>query len=334
MQILDVEKNLRNQINRINVKDELDAKRETQLITLNERFGKDKCRMFENSIYKGTDPTGTYPVLQFVETAEQDEMFNYYKATTASIPLCSNMPGRVVKILVQDHNTKTYLGLLQLSTDLLANSEKLAFFEADPRKHEKIKKSLRDNGANISICMPLQPFGFNYCGGKLLSMLAFSKEVHDYYLNKFDTQLKYLITTSIHGKSVQYSRVKYLKFIGYTSGYGTGHISSELLELMKSYLSMKSKKYDVKRMSNHTIANHIMRELKLKDNFLEHGQKRGIYIGLTGKDSIKYIKDPQKELKWQPDLLESTEDIFKNWIEKFAVKRKNHLLETGRFVKV
>jgi len=270
--------------------------------------------------------------MQFVESNEEHEMFDYYKTITASIPLCSNMPGRVLKILVKDRFTQKYLGLIQLSTDLLSNPEKLNYLEIDPVRNSKVINSLRDNGANISICMPLQPFGFNFCGGKLLTMLAFSTDVYGYYRTTFDVQLKYLITTSIHGKSVQYSRIKFIKFIGYTNGFGTGHISPNLLDLMKNYLSLRSKKYDIKRMSNHTIANHVMRELKLKNNILEHGQKRGIYIGITGKNSIRYFKNKGTDQNWNPDLLEPVETIFCNWLEKYATRRKNHLIKTERFL--
>ncbi len=270
--------------------------------------------------------------MQFVENDEQNEMFDYFKTITASVPLSSNMPGRVLKILVQDKYTKTYLGLIQLSVDLLVNDEKYKFLGIDPQHCKKYKSKLRDNGANISICIPLQPFGFNFCGGKLMAMLAFSDEVYEYYSKTFDVQLKYLMTTSINGKSVQYSRLKQLKFIGYTSGYGTGHLSSDLINSMKRYLTEKNQKLNVKRMSNHTIANHVMRELHLKSNILDHGQKRGIYIGKTGKDSIDYINDKVDTKRWEPNLTESVNTIYNTWLSKYALKRKKHLIKTGRFI--
>ena len=67
----------------------------------------------------------------------------------------------------------------------------------------RCKKKIRDSGANISICVPLHPFGFNFCGGKLLAMLAFSKEVYEYYYKK---NIKLIFKTlSIN---ISYSRIK------------------------------------------------------------------------------------------------------------------------------
>ncbi|MCK4979159.1 MAG: hypothetical protein KAS62_02130, partial [Candidatus Delongbacteria bacterium] len=201
----------------------------------------------------------------------------------------------------------------------------------NPQYCKKFKNKLRENGANISICIPLQPFGFNFCGGKLMAMLAFSDEVYEYYSRKFDIKLKYLLTTSLYGKSIQYSRLKQLKYIGLSSGYGTGHLSSDLINLMKEYLTVKNHKLNVKRMSNHTIANHVVRELRLKNNILDHGQKRGIYIGVTGSDSISFIKDKTGTHSWLPDLTKSVETIHNDWLNKYALKRKIHLIKTSRF---
>jgi hypothetical protein len=71
---------------------------------------------------------------------------------------------------------------------------------------------------NLSTCVGLQPFAFNYNGGKLLVKLAFSKEVMDKFYEKYNEQLLGIITTGLYGKSIQYDRLKELKFIGYTSG--------------------------------------------------------------------------------------------------------------------
>lgn len=136
-------------------------------------------------------------------------------------------------------------------------------------------------GVNISICVPLQPFGFNFCGGKLLAMLAFSNEVYDYYYNKYNTKIAYIMTTSINGKSIQYSKLKCLKYIGLTEGYGTGHIPDDIINDCKTFVIQKFPKYNIKKMSKHTILNLVIKTFHLNSNILQHDQKRGIYIGFT-----------------------------------------------------
>ena len=80
-------------------------------------------------------------------------------------------------------------------------------------------------------------------------------------------------------------------------------------------------------MSNHTIVNNVIKHLKLDPKILEHKQKKGIYIGMLGsKDFIKNNNE------WQPNLIEDIETIYKIWIDKYAIKRKTHLINTYRFL--
>ena len=158
-------------------------------------------------------------------------------------------------------------------------------------------------------------------------MLAFSKEVIDYYNSKFNIVLKYLITLSINGKSVQYSRLKELKFIGFTSGYGVTHISHDLVENMKEYLI--SEKVNIKNMSKHTIIVHAIKKLKLnEEEILNHNKKKGIYIGMVGDVSQDFLISKEYNYK---SSLDSMEDIFESYKEKYGIKRYKHLLSTKRF---
>jgi len=314
----------------INFDNNLKDIKNKQLIKLIQKLGLKKCEEYNGLIFIGHSPDKILPKLKFVETGKDEDLYDYYINVTSSIPQ-SKIPGRVLKILIYDELSKKYIGLLQLSIDLLLNDHKREFFNLDKNKYNRFKKRIRDNGANITVCVPLQPFGFNFCGGKLLAMLAFSKEVYQYYFQKYHVKLKYLITLSIHGKSIQYDRVKQLKFIGYTAGYGTGHLSKELIEMMKDYVKIIRPKHSIKKMSKCTIANIITQDLNLERNFLQHGKKRGIYIGVTGSKSIQYIKKEVCENEWKPDILKSIDDIYKYWLNRHAIKRKLHLIKTERF---
>lgn len=57
-----------------------------------------------------------------------------------------NLPGRQVKILVKDNNTNKYLGLLQLTIDLLVNEQKNKFLQISEKDYGKYKKIIRDCG--------------------------------------------------------------------------------------------------------------------------------------------------------------------------------------------
>ena len=307
--------------------DILKKKKDEQLKQIYNKLSIEKVEEYNNLIYKDISPENIIPKLQFVETTEEKELFDYYRNITSSV-YQSNIPGRVVQILVYDTITAKYIGLLQLTVDLLVNKNKCDYFGINEKDYNRYKKKLRDSGANISICIPLQPFGFNFCGGKLLAMLAFSKEVYDYYYTRFNIKLKYLITLSLSGKSIQYSRLKQLKFVGYTAGCGLGHLSQDIIDLMKIYLE-ETKTKNINRMSNHTITTHAIKQLDLPSDIIKHNQKRGIYIGVLGQQN--FIKN-KTDKDWMPDLIESVDTIYKAWLSKHALKRKQHLLTTDRFI--
>jgi hypothetical protein len=89
---------------------------------------------------------------------------------------------------------------------------------------------------NMSTCVSLQPFGYNFNGGKLLATLAFSKEVLTYFQNKYNEPLLGITTTSLYGKSIQYDRLIHLKFVGYTKGNSVQSITPEITKLCNEYL--------------------------------------------------------------------------------------------------
>ena len=300
--------------------------KQEQIREIYKKYTNEQINGYENKVFNGTivDVENIEIKLEFVENHYQEQIFEYYRNIVSSVPQY-NIPGRQLKILVKDNISNTYLGLLQLTVDLLVNDKKNIFLGVDDKDYGKYKKVIRDCGVNISICVPLQPFGFNFCGGKLLAMLAFSKEVYNYYYSKYNTKIAYIMTTSINGKSVQYSKLKCLKFIGLTAGFGTCHIPEDIINECKEFVVEHFPKYKIKKMSKHTILNLVIKTLKLPQDILQHNQQRGIYIGLTSSDSCVMIKEKMKKNEWYPDLLQETRTILDDWLHKYAIKRDNNL---------
>lgn len=300
--------------------------KQEQIREIYKKYTNEQINDYENKVFNGSivDVENIEIKLEFVENHYQEQIFEYYRNIVSSVPQY-NIPGRQLKILVKDNISNTYLGLLQLTVDLLVNDKKNIFLGVDDKDYGKYKKVIRDCGVNISICVPLQPFGFNFCGGKLLAMLAFSKEVYNYYYSKYNTKIAYIMTTSINGKSVQYSKLKCLKFIGLTAGFGTCHIPEDIINECKEFVIEYFPKYKIKKMSKHTILNLVIKTLKLPQDILQHNQQRGIYIGLTSSDSCLMIKEKMKKNEWYPDLLQDTRIILDDWLHKYAIKRDNNL---------
>lgn len=261
--------------------------------------------------------------LLVVENADQRDLFDYIRHRISSMPQ-SQTPGRTLSILVYDQYSRSYLGILQLTTDLLKSEFKDQFMGLDPNKRGRLKQHIRDHSANLSICVPVQPFGFNFCGGKLLAMLAFSIELHQFYEQRYSYPLALISTTSIHGKSIQYDRLKQLKFIGYTKGFGTSHIPQSFLIKAREYLRENHPECLEYKQSNWQLLKILAKKLNIDSSTLfYHGNERGIYAGWTGTDGKEFLL--KKRQNFTRDKLQSANEITQFWMQRWARQRSTHL---------
>lgn len=175
--------------------------------------------------------------------------------------------------------------------------------------------------------MPVQPFGFNFCGGKLLAMLAFSKEIHHFYVQKYGYPLAAITTTAIHGKSIQYDRLKQLKFIGYTKGYGCSHINASSLDKCKDYIKNNYPEFNIVKKSKWQCLKFTAEKIHMDTSSLFfHGQQRGIYIGLTDSNSKEFLSKKSESLN--QDKLDSAQNIASFWRTRWAKQRFSHVNST------
>ena len=113
---------------------------------------------------------------------------------TASNPIEEAIPGRTHKWIVEETNTNKVVGVVRFGSPTINSKPRNNYFGkvlplSDINAHFVM-------GFNI---VPTQPFGFNYLGGKLLALLACSKELKQQFDEKYGTDLKYFETTSLYG---------------------------------------------------------------------------------------------------------------------------------------
>ena len=113
---------------------------------------------------------------------------------TASNPIEEAIPGRTHKWIVVETNTDKVVGVVRFGSPTINSKPRNNYFDkvlplSDINAHFVM-------GFNI---VPTQPFGYNYLGGKLLALLACSKELKEQFDNKYGTDLKYFETTSLYG---------------------------------------------------------------------------------------------------------------------------------------
>lgn len=125
----------------------------------------------------------------------EGNLFNPATQIITSLPLESQI-GRQIMLGIKEKNTNKYVGFVRMASPVLSIKPRNDYFGQTVRATAVNKHMI--NGA---IIVPVQPFGYNYLGGKLLALIACSHEVRtmlkDKYGDKIDTC--FMETTSLYG---------------------------------------------------------------------------------------------------------------------------------------
>lgn len=149
------------------------------------------------------------------KTKYNQDLYSEVLNITASNAIEEAIPGRTIKWMVTEDTTKKVIGVVRFGSPTINSKPRNDYFgEVLPLSkinHEFVM------GFNI---VPVQPFGYNYLGGKLLALLASSNFLKRQFDEKYGTDLQYFETTSLYGttKGVSmYDGLKpYIRHIGDT----------------------------------------------------------------------------------------------------------------------
>lgn len=288
-------------------------------------YMKKKTELVDDTVVDDINPE-LIILKEYNNDIELHDMWRYLRMMTSSIRTSGSV-GKSIRILLRDRHTGKYLGVMSIGSDVNP-VEALSKHIGWSTSASKIRKN---DLINIWTCVGLQPMTYNLNIGKLLASLAFSKEINEAYRKKYNKDIAGIITTSINGKSIQYDRLKCMKFIGMTKGKGASHFPDHIYETGKYYLKLKGVDLQLlykKSSPKMRILTQIMIELGLeheeKEEFLNHGVKRGIYFGYTSTDSKDFLQGKRDD--FEPNLMKSADEIIAHWKERWARKRFNHLL--------
>ena len=279
---------------------------------------------YQNKIWDGNITDIKIKII-IVDTSDLYDIWEYYKYNVSSLKLTdtSHLVGRQIYLFVADELTNKYLGIISLSSDYLNLSDRDNYIGWT--KDQKINEHKLNYIMNISTCVPLQPFGFNFAGGKLLTKLVFSEEIQNIFREKYNHPLLGITTTSLYGKSIQYDRLKEIKLIGYTKGNSVYKYPQDFVQECNKYLkdyynlSLNKKLY--------TISTTLQKLELPRDEFMKDIPK-GIYFGFVYPDSKDYLCN--KINKIQDYKLKSINEIFNDWLNRWGIQRYNYLLKTNR----
>lgn len=245
---------------------------------------------------------------------------------TASNAVEEAIPGRTIKWIVTEDTTDSVIGVVRFGSPTINSKPRNEYFgEVLPLKTVNAEFVM---GFNI---IPVQPFGFNYLGGKLLCLLASSNRLKREFDQKYNTDLKYFETTSLYGttKGVSmYDGMKpYVRYIGDTHSNFLPLFHDDYFRKMFWWFNDKanggerlisadksSKKLKIQTKMISIIKKSLTDQDKLEEfnKTIEHArsltEKKRTYLG-------KFGYEPEEVIEW--------------WRKK-AVKRYEKLASDGR----
>lgn len=129
-----------------------------------------------------------------------------------------SIPGRELKVIIKEKTTNTIVGFIRLGSPTI-NSKPRNEFLGQPLSGKHLTR-FNKSAAMGFIIVPVQPFGYNYLGGKLLAAICCSHRMKEIFDNKYGSNLCLFETTSLYGTSKdssQYDGMKpLLRFKGLT----------------------------------------------------------------------------------------------------------------------
>ena len=260
-------------------------------------------------------------------------IWNFFKVFVSSFNGDTGK-GRCIRILIRDKTSRKYLGIASIKSDFLSLPARDKIIGWD----EKTKKEMVQYLWHINTCVPLQPFGYNFNGGKLITSLIFTKEVYNMISRKYDTNNKVagFTTMSLYGKGIMYDRLPFLKFVGYTEGTGI-EVPNDLYEKCIAFLIDRDGKETIEKFNKQssTKRNKMRRVctlLGINPNLVYNNVQRGVYFGYTSPESRDFLHGKISENNFKVHThLKSVKEVSDWWKERWARQRYDNLLQKKTF---
>lgn len=142
------------------------------------------------------------------------ETFNTLLEMTASFTY-EDAPGKEMKLMIQETTSGRVVGFIKLGSPIINSKPRNEYLGGVPDLTIFNQRAIMG-----FIIVPVQPFGYNYLGGKLLSLICASHEVRQMLNKKYNTEMCLFETTSLYGNikgTSQYDGLKpYVKYLGDT----------------------------------------------------------------------------------------------------------------------
>ena len=321
------------------IKNSMNVSRQ-QILEKNNEWIKKHIDLAKKNLAQGRDvlKSKILPRIEVCKTKKQHSIFRIFRYYWSS-PY-SEYIGRRIRLLIRDDGIdgSPIIGIAALGSSIIHIPARDKWIGWD--------KETRTN--NIIYTMDAYVLGalppYNYLlGGKLVSYILASNEIREIYKKKYKDKMTIIrkrkaddliciFTTSLYGNSSQYNRLRFenrLLYIpiGYTSGYGTLHISNETFLAMQQLLGEKGIMITNRFGDGPNWRMRVVRTASDiigfdSDVLLRHSYKRGVYaVPLTKNFRSFLLGKADRAIYYNLPL----ETLVKFWKERWLNMRKKNM---------
>jgi hypothetical protein len=261
----------------------------------------------------------------------------------------SNIPGRELRWMVFEKNTRKVLGFIRFGSPTINSKPRNEWLGKVPNL-----SIFNRHAAMGFVIVPSQPFGYNYLGGKLLALLCCSHYARETLNEVFEKDIALFETTSLYGSTTdasQYDGLKpFMRYKGLTESKflpllhdEAFHTLHDRFTLLNNNTPLTDNKASSKKMKRQTkMISVIRKSLQDKEKLAEFNevinaafaltQKKRTYFCEYGYSNVReVILGEQEELVRGPNWDKFYLENIISWWKKKATKRYEKLKEENRF---
>ena len=285
---------------------------------------------------------------RFQDSISQDIYIKYLTATSSHV-IEHNIPGRELRWMVYEKNTKKIVGFIRFGSPTINSKPRNIWLGKAP----DLSRFNRHAVMGFAI-VPSQPFGFNYLGGKLLALMCVSHYAREQVSKVFEKDIALFETTSLYGSTTsasQYDGLKpFIRYKGLTDSKFLPLLHREKFhELHNAFTEwndnqpLTENRASSKKMKRQTKMISIIRNsLQDKDKLNKFNsviqmafsltQQKRAYISDYGYGNVREVINGEQDKlvrgqNWDKFYLEN----IIAWWKKKAGKRYDKLKVEGRF---
>ena len=280
------------------------------------------------------------------------KLFDTLLEKTASFSPDEN-PGKTLKLVVKETNTNTIVGFIRYGSPLINSKPRNDFLGDVPDLDIFNKRAIM--GFNI---VPVQPFGYNCLGGKLLAAICCSHASRRMLNQKYDTEFCLFETTSLYGNikgASMYDGMRpYLRYKGDTESKFLLTLGEEIYPEMKDWFTEKNGGEELLRqgISSRKLKMQTKMVGIIKTSLKQHDNKafelfskeiakasdvttqKRFYMSTYGYENARDVLLGKTNILTKAENYDRFElENIVTWWKKLATKRYNNIVSDGRIRK-